>query len=504
MSQDGNSDNGHKFPEDTKGLGSKVVRGSAWLFLARLVLRSLGFLNIVIIARILTPDDFGVIALATILIGFTQIFTQTGIVMALIKHKSPTDRHFDTAWTMRLIAACFATFIILLLAWPAADYFNDDRVINILLLMAFNPILESLSNIGVFHFNRNMDFNKSFKHQTSSRLIGFTATLSLALLLQTYWAIAIGSTVQALAFTGVSYYMHPYRPSFSLEKYREFLGFTIWSFMGIVAKTVSERVDRLFVGRVTTTGVTGLYTIASELPSMIDRELVPPIATTLLPAFARFGADKEKLHNALVVVFGFLVFISTAICTGLYLVSNEFILIVFGKQWIESIPFLQILIIATGMRILITGLAPYLLNAGNIRELSLIQFTKAVVICIVLYSVASEGPITIAWAVVVIEIPAFVALLVLVIYGLPSLLQPCLLVLLRMGGSGAAMFYAVTLIPAFDWLPITLLTLKVLVGASVYISVLLLLWAVLGRPKGIEQYALANIKAKLSGESAVG
>ena len=173
---------------------TKSVARSALITVAmRWTARLIGFVSTLILARLLAPEDFGVIAMASLVIGLADVFFELGVNVALIQNKAPSQEHYDTAWTLRIIQTTLAAIIVVIAAPLAATYFNDPRVTLVVQVMAVSLMLSGLENIGVVTFQKEMQFGREFQFLFCKRIVGFIVTIAAAWFIRSYWALVIGA-----------------------------------------------------------------------------------------------------------------------------------------------------------------------------------------------------------------------------------------------------------------------------------------------------------------------
>jgi O-antigen/teichoic acid export membrane protein len=148
--------------ETTESLSRKVVRGGAWAFALRIVNRGLGFIRTIILARLLAPEDFGLLGIAMLAAVTLEIFSQTGFQAALIQKKDAVESYLDTAWTISAIRGILLFFILFFVSPAAASFFNAPQAALIIKIIAISSILAGLRNIGVVFFQKELKFNKQF------------------------------------------------------------------------------------------------------------------------------------------------------------------------------------------------------------------------------------------------------------------------------------------------------------------------------------------------------
>ena len=144
--------------EDTANLGRQMAKGAAWMVAMRWSIRGIGIVSVVILARLLAPDDFGILAMAMIVVGFFGILTETYMDLALIRDAGATRSHYDTAWTLGVLQGMGVAAVVILIASPASSYFNDSRVELVIQVLALGIFIQGFENIGVVAFRKELDF----------------------------------------------------------------------------------------------------------------------------------------------------------------------------------------------------------------------------------------------------------------------------------------------------------------------------------------------------------
>src|SRR5690349_10908401 len=208
--------------------GETVAKSAAFVLAARWLDRVVSVVSTIILARLLVPDDFGVVAMATIVVGLVDVFFDLGVNVALIQNRDPTPDHYDTAWTLRLMQSVFATLVVVAAVPLAVDYFKDARVAPVLRVLSLSLLIGGFEYIGILTFQKTMRFALDFRFVVLKRLAGFAVTVTAAWLLRSYWALVIGTLASSAFGVALSYVMHPMRPRARLTKMREIFAVSQW------------------------------------------------------------------------------------------------------------------------------------------------------------------------------------------------------------------------------------------------------------------------------------
>ena len=176
-------------------LSRKIVQGGLWIFLLRIGEKLLGLVRLIVVASLLTPNDFGLLGVAAIITSILNIFLESGFNQALIHEKEKIKGFLNTAWTIQVFRGLLIFIVIYIIAPYAAMFFNEPKAVNIIRVFAFTQVLDGFRNIGVIYFQKEMEFKKQFSCSFIPEAIAFAATIWAAFVLRDVWALVIGALV---------------------------------------------------------------------------------------------------------------------------------------------------------------------------------------------------------------------------------------------------------------------------------------------------------------------
>ena len=200
-------------------LSQRVFKSGFWVFFLRILNQGFSLLRLIILARILSPNDFGLMGIALLTMSTLETFSETGFQQALIQKREDIKSYLDSAWTF-LILRGFVLFVILYFITPyAAIFFSAPEAKPIIRVIGFSILFQAFTNIGITYFKKELEFNKEFIYQLTGTLADFIVAISAVLILRNVWALVLGLLAGNIARCFVSYLMHPYRPRlyFALE-----------------------------------------------------------------------------------------------------------------------------------------------------------------------------------------------------------------------------------------------------------------------------------------------
>jgi lipopolysaccharide exporter len=144
-----------------QSLRNRMARGAVWMVLFKALERSLGLISMLILARLLIPADFGLVGLAKTLIPLKDQFIAIGLDTALIQRAEVTPAHFNSAWTLNVIAGATIAALMLVLAWPASYFYREPRLPAVICVLAAGAAIQGFENVGVVMFRKDMRFDRS-------------------------------------------------------------------------------------------------------------------------------------------------------------------------------------------------------------------------------------------------------------------------------------------------------------------------------------------------------
>lgn len=463
----------------------------------RWVLKAMGFVNVIILARLLVPEDFGLIAMATILIGLVSTITDGSFDKVILRDPNSTPQTYNAAWTAQILAGLLATVIIFCCAPLLVIYASGDpRLYAVLFVAGLRPAILGFENIGQVEFRRDFDFQKEFRYWIYRRSIGIAIGLSLALLLGDYMALALALPLTAVSTVVLSYIMSRYRPRFTLEGIGNVLSFSKWFVLLDTGRYLADRLDEFVVIGLASPTTVGHYYMASDVSTMPTREVVLPLERALMPTLAHVGDNKESLSESLQVVLSGTIAFCLAAGIGLYAIADVFVRVVLGDQWIPAIPFFEWLAIYGCFSAIVLCVQPFFVVGNALRIYTFAYLGYLILLAVALALAGTQIGVE---AIAPARTLAMLALLGFILSVLVRFRFVSFGFLISASWrpviSSLAMVWALRILQT--GLPdgtILSLILQILVGASVFVLAQLACWWLCGRPAGVERIVLDRIR----------
>lgn len=365
-------------------ISQRVVHGSIWALSLRISVRVFEFARIVILARLLSPNDFGLFGIATLVLSFFDRISVTGFDAALIRQKEDTESYLSPAWSALLIRG-FALAVILLVVAPfTATFFKEPRAVMIVRALAVVVFLRGLQNIGVVFFSKELDFGKLFVYEVSSILATFTVTIVVALIYHSVWALVLGFMVGEFTKTTISYLIHPYRPHFEVDlgKTKELFNFGGWVWASSIVVFIAIHGDDVLLGKLLGVTALGYYQMAYRLSNLVSTEITTLFSQVLFPAYSKIQDDTIALSNAFNKCFRLIVFLIIPTAFTIFVFIPEFTSLVLGDKWLPIVLPVRVLVFAGTLRAISSIWGPLYLATGTpyhsfIKNLLRVIFTFA-------------------------------------------------------------------------------------------------------------------------------
>lgn len=452
--------------------------------------RALGLVSTVVLARLLAPEDFGVVAMAMVVVGFLEVFTHTGVDLALIRDAHAERDHYDTAWTLEILQATALALALLVAAPFATRYFGDARVLEVMQLLSLRAFIGGFENIGVVAFRRDLNFDREFWFGVFKKMSTVAVTIAAAIVFRSYWALVIGLIGGRALDVAISFIMHPYRPRPTLARFADIWGFSRWLLLARVANLVNRKLDEFVVGGQAGTAAMGNYFVSSDIATAPTEEVVLPMSRGIFPVYSRQQDDRAQLAESFFTVLRTTAYLCIALGLGISAVAPELVPLVLGAQWLASVPLMQWLGVWGALMGVALALDPLLLATGRASLLARIKWTQLVVLAPALvYAGHVAGIVGIAAAktlVMAVTMPLF---FFWAMRGEGLVLRRALAAIAPALVAGVIMYACVlwsarALAPHALWLR---LLCEVSIGAVVYPGLVLAFWRLRGAPAGPER-----------------
>jgi PST family polysaccharide transporter len=366
------------------------VQALKWSLLGELAARVLGPLTFIVLARLLVPEDFGIVAAATVLTSLCQVICDFGMSKALVQRNERVDEAATAAFWITLALGFVATLLLLAAAGAVAGFFREPRIEAVLQVLSPLPLLTAAASVPAAIMQRQLRFRPMFWARTVGSLVPAALGVPMAMAGAGVWALVAGTlggqVLQLVLLWGAC----GWRPTGRLDRgiARELLGFSGWVLLANLALWGYGWLDAVVVGRWLSTHDMGLYRTGSTLVTMVFGVVFSPLMPVLYSVFARSQHDLPLLRDALMAVVRLAAVVAIPMALLLYALRDVLAAQLLGERWSAAGPVIGAMALTVGASWLVTFNGELLRAMGRPRaEVLLLGPLLAVYVLVYLFAV---------------------------------------------------------------------------------------------------------------------
>ncbi|MDR0971376.1 MAG: lipopolysaccharide biosynthesis protein [Bacteroidales bacterium] len=326
-------------------IGQKSFRGIIWSGVERFSIQIIQFVVQIIIARLLFPSDYGLIAMLAIFMAIAQSFTDGGFSNALIQKKDRNEKDYSTVFYFNIIVGFILAIIFFFSSGIIADFYNLSKLKLVVQVMSVNLIILSFQVIQKTILTINIDFLRQAKASLISVLIGGIVGISMAYFKCGVWALVGQFTTINLIQTILLWYFQKWRPKkeFSFSSFNKLFSFGSKILISNILQTIYLNLYTLVIGKKFSANVLGLYSRADQFAQFPSSNITSIIQRVSYPIMSSLQDDNEKLKAVYRKYINLSSFIISPLIIGLMAVAEPFIMVFLTQNWIGIVPIMQII-----------------------------------------------------------------------------------------------------------------------------------------------------------------
>lgn len=366
------------------------------------------------LARILDPKDFGLLAMVSVFVSFVNLFVNAGTGSGLIQKKEINQADLSTVFWYNVTIGLLSALILIVLSNPIASFYNDNRLSDIVKVLALQPVISSLGIVQMNLMMRTIDLKKRTIAQLSGQLISATVGVPLALYGFGVWALVYSSLTSAFFSTFFYWIQSDWRPLFvfSYSSYKEIWNYSSKILYGNIVTQILNKIDILLIGRYLSPSIVGFYQKGRNLGQLPANQLGNIITKSYFPLLSRLQNDKIAFWNYFDSQSKTIAYLATIIFFLLSLVSTELIGILYGEKWLPSSIYLKITAFL-GFFYTVNAFKVYALNALGRPDISLRRTVYLGVLKLILFFIpilmyGIVSPVYILYSILAVGIISYV------------------------------------------------------------------------------------------------
>lgn len=322
-------------------LQQKVLNSSSLLIATKMFQRSIGLISILILARVLTPEDFAIVALTAIVVHFFDMLSNVGSEQYIIQKNNVSAQDLNTAWTIDIILKSSLYVLLLLLSYLINGFYEDIDIQLPLIIGSSILIINAFKNPGILILKKELSYKNIFWLSVVQKFLSFIAVMIAAFTLRSYWALIIGDIIAALTFTIGSYFLYNYRPQLSLKCIKKQWNFSQWLLLKGIIGYIRSQIDTLIVSSFFNANLLGKYYMSRNLAMLPGQNLLHPAIEPLLAAFSKSRKKTSKLEQHLRYSLFVVALFAIPITFYIWYFPKPIISTLLGEQWKDSYKLLS-------------------------------------------------------------------------------------------------------------------------------------------------------------------
>ena len=329
-------------------LNKKIVNATKWSTITEVMAKLVAPISSMVLARLLTPEAFGVVATLNMVIAFAEIFTDAGFQRYLIQHEfkdeEDKDKSTNVAFWSNLVMSFVLWGIIAIFSEPLATLVGNPGLGHVLVVACVSIPLAAFSSIQMALFKRSFDFKTLFWRRLAMVIVPLFVTIPLAFWLRSYWALVIGTIVINLVNAILLTVKSNWKPRryYSFSRLKDMFSFCSWSIVDSVLVWTTSYVDIFFIGRALNEYYLGVYKTSIATVGHFTSLIAASVLPVIMPTLSRLQDDLPEMRNTLLRFQKYTSVLLLPLGVGIFMFQDLITDVMLGSQWTEAAPFIGI------------------------------------------------------------------------------------------------------------------------------------------------------------------
>lgn len=320
------------------GYLKQTIIGVSWMGAFRVFSRLIAFIRIIILARLLTPSQFGVFGIATMVLAFLEILTETGINVFLVQKKKDIDSYVNDAWFVSIIRGLLIAIFIIITAPFVITFFKISQSLGIILLISTIPLIRGFINPSIIKYQKKLQFSKEFYLRTVIFILDSLVAVIVSLFTHSAIGLIFGLMSGAILEVALSFVLIKPIPRlrFDRQKINKIIHSGKWVTLYGIFNYAASKGDSVVIGRMLGSGLLGIYQMGYTISTMSVSEVTDVTNKVIFPVYSRISEDINRLKNGFTRTILLVSFISILIGTAIFFFPKELFVLIFGHKWADT------------------------------------------------------------------------------------------------------------------------------------------------------------------------
>ena len=366
-------------------LKQKSYKAFGWDFIGRIGNQGIGFIISIILARLLTPADFGLLAMVTVVIGVSNIFSDVGLGSALIQRKDVNDEHYGSVFYFNLFVGFTLAITLFLCSDLIAKFYNRPEIKPLCQVMSLTFIVNSFGNVRRLWLYKNINYKIPTQSALMGIIVGGTIGVIMAFKGYGVWSLVAQSIMSGVVNNSYLYFATKWKPKFifRLRALKELWKYGFNMFLSGIIETLSNQVDKLIIGKLFSPTDLGFYFRAKSLDTLVSTYTSGTLMSVLFPVLSNIQDDHQRFKNVVYRTFHLLNFATFFLLGILLLCAKDIIVILFSSKWLPCVEYYQILVLGGFIFPFSSLLVNILSSKGNSKAFLRLEIFKKIPVAIV-------------------------------------------------------------------------------------------------------------------------
>lgn len=329
-------------------LKHKAISGTLWSATQKFSVSIISFLSNIVLARLLSPDDYGCIGMLSIFIAISNSLIYGGFISALIQSKETTDKDFSTVFYWNFVVALVLYLLLYFFAPYIADYYRIQQLCQVLRVQGIVLIINGFSAIQITILRRNLAFHRLAIFNIIASITAALVAIILAIKGLGVWALVCQQVVLSLVNCILLWTRTKWRPSlsFSMDSFRRLFSYGGFLLINEIINTLCDNIQGLLIGKRFNPSIMGYYSQAKKLEEVPTQSISQVVTQVTFPIYSKLQDDKSRLFKAVKETLSLMNFINFPLMALLYVIAKPLFIFLYSEKWIDAVPYFQILCIA--------------------------------------------------------------------------------------------------------------------------------------------------------------
>lgn len=329
------------------GYFKQAVIGISWMSAFRTSSRIITFVRVIILARLLTPSQFGAFGIASLVLSFLEILTETGINIFLVQNKKSVDHYINDAWVLSIIRGIILSLFIILISPFVVMFFKIQEAYSLLLLVSIVPFIRGFINPSIVKFQKELQFKKEFFLRFTVFSFDSTVAIIFALLTRDSTSFIFGLIAGALLEVALSFYLLKPLPrlKFNIVNIKEIFHKGKWVTLFGIFNYIAQEGDNVVVGKMLGAASLGIYQMGYKIATLPISEISDVANKVTFPVYSRISSDKKRLQKAFLRATFFITLFTLLLGGIIFSLPENIYTLILGDKWSNITTIIQVLVV---------------------------------------------------------------------------------------------------------------------------------------------------------------